>query len=106
MDYNTLNEINKGKMRGTCNNDEHFEWEDSEFLEIMKGRLPKTRNYSYNSEVQSLYSKLSSLCDKYDFFNVDQVACCNMCTSLSSFTSLRSLRMTQTEAFAKCTKIG
>ena len=61
MDYNTLNEINKGKMRGTCNNDEHFEWEDSEFLEIMKGRLPKTRNYSYNSEVQSLYSKLSSL---------------------------------------------
>ena len=74
MDYNTLNEINKGKMRGTCNNDEHFEWEDSEFLEIMKGRLPKTRNYSYNSEVQSLYSKLSSLCDKYDFFNVDQVA--------------------------------
>ena len=74
MDYNALNEINKGKMRGTCNNDEHFEWEDSEFLELMKGSLPKTRNYSYNSEIQSLYSNLSGLCDKYDFFNEDQVA--------------------------------
>ena len=29
MDYNKLNEINKFKMRGMCNNDEHFEWEDN-----------------------------------------------------------------------------
>ena len=61
MDYSTLNEINKGKMRGTCNNDEHFEWEDSEFLEIMKGRLPKTRNYSYNhAHHQILYLSIRS----------------------------------------------
>ena len=73
MNYLDLNEHNKRRMSGSCNNNEHFEWEDSTFIEIIKGNLPSIRNYSNHIDVQKLYQKILRLCREYDHFKTDQV---------------------------------
>lgn len=55
MDYLSLNFLNRQKMRGLCRNNAELEWEDPEFLDIMKGKLPKPRIYYSNTDVSSIY---------------------------------------------------
>jgi len=71
MDYVSLNLLNRQKMRGLCRNNTELEWEDPEFLDIMKGKLPKPRRYYGNTDISSIYYSLERLCDKYDFYLTD-----------------------------------
>jgi hypothetical protein len=47
MNYIELNSIHKQKINALCaNNPEHFEWEDTSFMDYLKCGLPRLRNTS------------------------------------------------------------
>lgn len=51
MGYTELNSLHKRKMGALCGNQEHFEWEDTNLITLLKGNLPELRNTSNNTEV-------------------------------------------------------
>lgn len=59
MNYIELNLIHKQKMDTLCNNPEHFEWEDTTFMDYLKGSLPRLRNTSSNSAITGLFHSLT-----------------------------------------------
>lgn len=59
MNYIELNLIHKQKMDTLCNNLEHFEWEDTTFMDYLKGGLPQLRNTSSNSAITGLFHSLT-----------------------------------------------
>ncbi len=74
MDYIELNNIHRAKMKGTCHNTEHFEWEDSNFIDYLKGGLPRLYNVSSDSKIKDLVSTLRKNYESYSFFNSDSHA--------------------------------
>lgn len=73
MNYVELNYINRQKMQSTCNNTARFEWEDSGFLNLLLGELPKLNNYFSNTKIRELYNKLAIKYREYDFYKTDTV---------------------------------
>lgn len=71
MNYIDLNLTHKEKMFSICQNTAHFEWEDTRFINLLKGELPEIRNSSNNSDVSSLYHKLYKKYTEYNFLNTN-----------------------------------
>ena len=71
MNYIDLNLIHKEKMFSICQNTAHFEWEDTRFINLLKGELPEIRNPSNNSDVSGLYHKLYKKYTEYNFLNTN-----------------------------------
>ena len=69
MNYKELNNDHKRKMQEICNHQEHFEWEDSNLIDYLKGNLPNLRNTSYDLEVAKLFKTLSQKYREYTFFD-------------------------------------
>ena len=74
MNYIELNLIHKQKMDTLCNNPEHFEWEDTTFMDYLKGGLPRLRNTSSNSAITDLFHSLTKKYSSYSFYNSDPIA--------------------------------
>ena len=53
-------------------NPEHFEWEDEDFLWLIKGHLPKLKNPSSNSAITSHFYKLRTKYSEYSYFDTDK----------------------------------
>lgn len=68
MNYKTLNDFNKGRMKGTCNNTNIFEWEDDDLLDFLKGNLPRLYNPSKNQDISDLFLQLSKVYSSYNYF--------------------------------------
>lgn len=71
MGYTELNSLHKRKMGALCGNQEHFEWEDTNLITLLKGNLPELRNISNNAEVTKLFIKLKKEYDNYYFFGTN-----------------------------------
>ena len=74
MNYIDLNLIHKQKMDTLCNNPEHFEWEDTTFMNYLKGGLPRLRNTSSNSAITDLFHSLTQKYSGYSFYDSDPIA--------------------------------
>ena len=61
-------------MDTLCNNPEHFEWEDTTFMDYLKGGLPRLRNTSSNSAITGLFHSLTKKYSSYSFYNSDPIA--------------------------------
>lgn len=73
MNYIDLNSLNKQRMNILCqHNPEHFEWEDEDFLWLIKGHLPKLKNPSSNSAITSHFYKLRTKYSEYSYFDTDK----------------------------------
>ena len=74
MNYIELNLIHKQKMDTLCNNPEHFEWEDTTFMDYLKGSLPRLRNTSSNSAITGLFHSLTKKYSSYSFYDSEPIA--------------------------------
>ena len=72
MYYVNLNLENRYRMNGICNNDYQMEWEDSEFMEILLGKLPEVRRYQNETEFSKEIIELKEMYNKYDYMKTDK----------------------------------
>ena len=61
-------------MDTLCNNPEHFEWEDTTFMDYLKGSLPRLRNTSSNSAITGLFHSLTKKYSSYSFYDSEPIA--------------------------------
>lgn len=66
MEYRLLNEKNKNRMKGICNNQIQFAWEDREMLDILMGKLPVIHWYN-NDKVKEEIGQFNRLYSQYEF---------------------------------------
>lgn len=66
MEYRLLNEKNKNRMKGICNNQIQFAWEDREMLDILMGKLPVIHWYN-NDKVEEEIGQFNRLYSQYEF---------------------------------------
>ena len=71
MNILELNRIQKKKMDALCNPSEHFEWEGSSIMELLKGSLPPLRKISNNSQIENLFFTLQKKYSSYSFYDSD-----------------------------------
>lgn len=71
MNYIKLNLENKQKMQATCQNPEKFEWEDTNIIELLKGKLPSIRNTSNKAIVKPLYYEILKEYNSYNFYSTN-----------------------------------
>lgn len=71
MNYIDLNKHNRNKAKGCYRSESHFEWEDKEFMQILKGKIPDLRYNTGNNEADKCCFRLSQKLKEYDFYNTD-----------------------------------
>ena len=73
MNYIEYNFVHKRKMDALCTNSKYFDWEDTSFMDYLKGSLPSLINMSRNLEIKDLFNSLSRKYSSYSFYHSDPV---------------------------------
>ena len=72
MEYKLLNLRNRKKMNGICKSEIEMEWEDSELIEILLGKLPKVRRTRDDEKVTKQINALENMLRNYDVFSTNK----------------------------------
>jgi len=71
MNNRDLNKIHKNKMKGTCSEAVHFEWQDGDILNILLGDLPKIHREDLSNKALDKLLKLEKRYQAYNAFSTN-----------------------------------
>lgn len=72
MDYITLNDYNRRRIKSTCSPAIEMSWEDPDLIYTIAGDLPKIRETYYDSKVHNELEALKEHYYTYDFIKTDR----------------------------------
>lgn len=72
MDYISLNNLNRNRIKSAINSDVKFDWEYPALMDILMGKLPLRRYSRYDDNVRKELNELDDLVSGYDGFHTDK----------------------------------
>lgn len=71
MGNRELNKIHKDKIKGTCSENVHFEWQDNEIMNILLGGLPRIYEEGLKGKGTVKFFQLKKVYQAYSYFSTD-----------------------------------
>ena len=72
MDYKTLNENNRKKIKSIISSDNEMSWEDPRFFYEVAGEFPRIRETSYDKSIITQLTALKEHYRSYDFIRTNK----------------------------------